>query len=247
MTTIIIIEKSGTIKERTVKSLTEDSIYKAAGFKTATDFKCHTVWNVDIADVSYSIELYGKTTGRAGQENKYEFPPPVDNTLFFGGCVIINRCKTTREFLNLRESEWMVIYNHLYGGFEDIEMSDDDDDEDDEDEFDSEDELPKTKNGYAKDGFVVDDDADDDDDDDDADDDDDEDDEDEDDSDNNDDDFEDKCKPVAKKGGGGGRSRVAISKTKKSTAAVVPIEPIQTAESIYLDCTTELTEEEYDD
>jgi hypothetical protein len=246
MTTIIIIDKSGTIKERTVKSLTEDSIYKAAGFKTATDFKCHNVWNIDIADVSYSIELYGKTSGRAGQENKYEFPPPVDNTLFFGGCVIINRCKTTREFLNLRESEWMVIYNHLYGGFEDIEMSDDDDDEDDEDEFDSEDELPKTKNGYAKDGFVVDDDADDDDDEDD-DDDDDEDDEDEDDSDNNDDDFEDKCKPVAKKSSGGGRSRVAISKTKKSTAAVVPIEPIQTAESIYLDCTTELTEEEYDD
>ena len=244
MTTIIIIEKSGTIKERTVKSLTGETIYKAAGFKTATDFKCHTVWNLDIANVSYSIELYGKTTGRAGQENKYEFPPPVDSKLFFGGCVIINRCKTTREIVSIRESEWTAIYNTLYGGFEDIEMSEDDED----DEYDSDDELPKTKNGYTKDGFIVDDDADAELEDD-AEVDEDEDDDSENDSDD-DDDFEDKSeiahKSAAVKKGGGGRSRVAISKIKKAVAAAIETHT-QTAESIYLDCTTELTEEEYEE
>jgi hypothetical protein len=231
-TTIIIIEKSGAIKERTVKTISEETIFKSAGFKTATDFKCHTTWNLEVANVSYSIELYGKTTGRAGQENKYELPPPLDNTLFFGNCVIINRCKTTQGFLNLKESEWTAIYNTLYGGFEDIEMSEDDDDDD---EYDSDDELPKTKNGYTKDGFVVDDDAEEDIEDEDA--------EDDDEDDSEDDESEEDTPPKSAKKKAN-KSRLALSNAKKM---VVIESPAQTAESIFLDCTTELAEEEYDE
>ena len=234
MTTIIIIEKSGAIKERVVKSVSEDTLFKTAGFKTATDFKCCTTWNLNIADVSYSIELYGKKTGRAGQENKYELPPPLDTTLFFGSCVLVHRCKTTGDFLNLTESEWNTIYSTLYGGFEDIEES-----EDDEDEYDSDDGLPKTKNGYSKDGFVVDDD----------------DDEDggeleDDEDDNTEDDTADESEEEFMKKSTKNvtvRSGRSKPKSKKSTAVSENITVGQTAESIYLDCTTELAMEDYDD
>ena len=236
MTTIIIIEKSGAIKERVVKSISEDTLYKSAGFKTDTDFKCCTIWELNVSGVSYSIELYGKKTGRAGQENKYELPPPLDTTLFFGSCVIVHRCKTTGNFLNITETEWNTIYSTLYGGFEDIEES-----EDDEDEYDSDDGLPKTKNGYSKDGFVVDDDEDEDDGEDDDEDDDTEDDT----ADESEEEFMKKSmKNVTVRSG---RSK---PKSKKSAAAATSAENNtvgQTAESIYLDCTTELAMEEYDD
>jgi len=56
--------------------------------------------------------------------------------------------------------EFEDIIEHLYGGFEDIDSNDDDEDnEDDEDSVD----LPKTKEGYVKDDFIVDSDEDEDD------------------------------------------------------------------------------------
>jgi hypothetical protein len=40
--------------------------------------------------LTHEIHLYGKKKGKAGDENKYEFPPPVDNILFFKSCLLIN-------------------------------------------------------------------------------------------------------------------------------------------------------------
>jgi hypothetical protein len=96
--------------------------------------------------------VYGKTDGRANQENKYEFPPPIDNTLFFGNCIILNRVGDIVS--DLTETEWTAIYDKLYGGFEDLNSEDDSESDDD-------DGLPRTKSGYVKDGFIVEDDDDD--------------------------------------------------------------------------------------
>ena len=149
---ILIIEKTGTVKETAIKSFDESELYKKAGFKTADGFKCHTTWDIEELDgASYSISVYGKTNGRANQENKYEFPPPIDNTLFFGSCVIIN--KQAEIPTSITSKEWDKIYDHLYGGFEDLGEEDSEEESDDED-----DDVIKTKAGYAKDGFVVDDD-----------------------------------------------------------------------------------------
>lgn len=47
-------------------------------------FVKQTTWaSVKINGVKYTVDLYGKTEGKANTENKYDFPPPVDNTLFF--------------------------------------------------------------------------------------------------------------------------------------------------------------------
>ena len=47
------------------------------------------------------------------------------------------------------DKEWLKLYEHLFGGFEDLG---------DEDSFSEEEDIPdelKTKHGYMKDGFVV--------------------------------------------------------------------------------------------
>ncbi len=144
----IVIEKSGSIKE--IKLKEEDEYYKKAGFKSSSDFAKQTTWKVNCNGKHMQIDLYGKTKGRAGQENKYEFPPPVDSVLYFGGCLLV------ADTGDLTKELWKSIYEHLYGGFEDLGDSEDDADED----FDEDDKLPKTKQGYAKNGFVVDDDDD---------------------------------------------------------------------------------------
>jgi len=147
---IVIIEKGGNVKELKIKNFNEDELYKKCGFKSPTDFKLHSVWkNVKINSTSYNIHIYGKLVGRANQENKYEFPPPIDNELFFGSCVLVNKVDNTPK--NLSSGEWNRIYDHLYGGFEDIG------DEDSEESEDKDENLPKTKSGYVKDDFIVDD------------------------------------------------------------------------------------------
>jgi hypothetical protein len=156
MPVVLVLDKSGSIKEVNIKNYDETELYKKAGFKTDTDFSRHTVWNVRTGGKEYSVSVYGKTDGRANQENKYDFPPPVDNTLFFGSCVLVNKDENNHA-IDLTEVEWDKIYEKLFGGFEDIG---------DEDSIESEDSIPdsvpRTKEGYVKDGFIVDDPEDDD-------------------------------------------------------------------------------------
>jgi hypothetical protein len=158
MPCILIIDKTGSIKELNVKTYAKEDLYKKAGFKTADNFERSTTWNVELPSGSkYNISVYGKKSGRAGQENKYDFPPPIDNTLFFGSCVLVNHSEQDDTPISLTKKEWKVIYEHLFGGFEDIVSNDSNDDESEEEEED--DTIPKTKTGYVKDGFVVDDNA----------------------------------------------------------------------------------------
>ena len=146
---IIIVDKPGTLKYLLVKDFKTDEIYKKCGFKKDTGFVLQHTWKLNHDDVNYSILVYAKEDGKANSENKYDFPPPIDNKLFFGKCAIL--CKVEDNYENLSLSLWKIVYEHLFGGFEDIG-----------DESDSSDELenvPKhklTKDGYLKDDFVVD-------------------------------------------------------------------------------------------
>lgn len=158
MTSIVIIDKGGTISSSKINENDLIHLYKKAGLKTNKDFQEQTFWKVELKNKKYGVHLFGKTDGRAGQENKYDFPPPVDNTLFFGKCVLV--MKDQQEHLvDLQETDWKVIYEQLFGGFEDIGDEDSDEEEEDDDE-----DMPKTKQGYVKDGFIVDDDEEEDDD-----------------------------------------------------------------------------------
>jgi len=215
------VEKNGTIKSTTVKTYVETELYKKAGYKTADGFEEQTSWTATIKGAKYTVKLFAKADGKANHENKYEFPPPVDSALFFGNCILVNVVDDIAH--DLSKSEWDQIYEFLYGGFEDI--GDDDSDteysESDDDEF-----IPRTKEGYIKDDFVVDDDAS-------------EEEESEDESD--DDDSSEKIvakksKPVATK------KKVAIKPTKNVVISTTP--PV--LENAYLDCTNELDFEDYE-
>lgn len=157
--TIIIVDKSGTLKTLTVKDYKEEELFKKGGFKKADGFIKHTDWSVKIDGQKYNIALYGKLDGKANMENKYDFPPPVDNKLFFGACVLVGSCrneKGEKVLTNLSLDLWDKIYEKLFGGFENLAVTAVEDEEE-EDELAH---IPKSKKtkkgGYLKDGFVVD-------------------------------------------------------------------------------------------
>ena len=145
MPTIVLVETNGNLKEVKLKTVSDEELTKKYSLKTSDAKHC---WTVTFGSICYDITLYAKTSGRAGQENKYEFPPPVDSELYFGKCVLVNSSGSG----NITVAEWGRIYENLYGGFDDIEADDSDEDEEDMDG------VALTKAGYMKDDFVVDDD-----------------------------------------------------------------------------------------
>lgn len=147
MPSILIVEKNGNIKSAIVKNYSDAELYRKAGLKTADNFIQQSSWSAEIENKKYTINLYGKTEGKSNQENKYEFPPPVDNVLFFGNCVLVN--VSNNIVVDLSIKEWTQIYEFLYGGFESIGSTDEDEEDDESTD------LPKTKEGYVKDGFIV--------------------------------------------------------------------------------------------
>ena len=155
MVKIIIIEKNGELKES--KFIAEkNELYKKCKFKKPDDFTLRHTWLNKKAKFSFKkVSLYARDKGKANTENKYDLPPPVDNILYFGTCALV---ATDDDDLNtdLTLEEWNKFYEHLFGGFENL----DDTAIEDENESDELDDIPdemKTKSGYLKDDFVVDD------------------------------------------------------------------------------------------
>lgn len=152
MKTLVIIEKNGTPTTKKVKSLKLDDLYKKCNFRSENSFgKQHT-----FKAKQYYLHVFGKTSGKATTENKFEFPPPIDTSLFFGNMAII---KTEKKEL-LEETvcdytieEWNKDYEYLMGGFENIGSDSENDYESDELEHYSQEQITKT--GYLKDGFIV--------------------------------------------------------------------------------------------
>lgn len=158
--TIVLVDKTGELKELNVKDYKEDELFKKCGFKKADGFLKQTEWNVKFNGQKYSIMMFGKEDGKANMENKYDFPPPVDKKLLFGCCVLVGQLRDdsgAKSLFNLTSVLWEKLYEKLFGGFEDLSATNDDDDEED-DELDLVTKSKKTKGtGYLKDGFVVDD------------------------------------------------------------------------------------------
>ena len=125
----VVVEKTGSLKEVSVKEITTEEMYKKCGFRKGDDFECRTTWeNVEVGNTKHTIQLWARSEGKANTENKYDFPPPVDTSLFFGNCALVQ--VKNEKYVNLSKDLWLKIYEVLFGGFEDI------DNEKDEDEID---------------------------------------------------------------------------------------------------------------
>jgi hypothetical protein len=179
-TSIVIISKSGSLSECVVETNTETTIgeltillSKKCGFRNPDGFSCYHTWRyrnkhrhpftiagnsiaTEIPKYIY-VDIWAKTDGRAGQENKYELPPPIDELLIFGNMALVARIDKENA-IHLTIELWNKIYESLFGGFEDL-ASTAAEDENEVDELDSVPACKKTSSGYLKDGFVVEDDS----------------------------------------------------------------------------------------
>jgi len=147
------IDKGSTMKDVTKKGLIKDTLFKYCGFKKAEGFEKRTTWDVTVEGNRHIIELWARDFGKSGTENKYDFPPPCDTSLYFGACALIKTSKDDNTLKDFTCDTWLKIYEKLFGGFEDLGNEDSDESEDELNNISSE---YKTKNGYLKDGFVVD-------------------------------------------------------------------------------------------
>jgi hypothetical protein len=152
---IVIVDKLGSLKTVKVKDFKEEDVYKKCGLKKPDGFAKRVEWSTKIDKVKYVVQVHASTDGVANNENKYDFPPPADNMLFFGSCAITCKMMPLGQYTNLTVQLWTKIWEKLFGGFEDLSLTCVADDA----EIDELDVIPaskKTKQGYLKDGFVVD-------------------------------------------------------------------------------------------
>jgi len=72
---------------------------------------------------SYTLFLFGYTSGKAGTENKHELPPPHDITLCFGDILLLASKDEAewRKPVPFRSTDYEVFYTKAFGGFEDLE------------------------------------------------------------------------------------------------------------------------------
>ena len=156
MVKVVLIDKNGTISTSNVNNINEETLYKKCNLRNDKDFSKRTEWSYKKNNNDYVIRLYAKDNGRANSENKYDLPPPVDETLYFGKLLLACYDKNNNTYVDFTKEEWEAKYEKLFGGFENL---------DEEDSYSEEEEIPEhlqTKEGYSKeDGFVVDDDSDD--------------------------------------------------------------------------------------
>jgi hypothetical protein len=157
--TIIIVDKGGSLKTLTVKDYKVEELYKKCGFKKAEGFDLQVEWPVKMDTKRYIIQMYGKIDGKANSENKYDFPPPIDNKLYFGSCALIGMIKDDVNNItnvNLTVELWEKIYEKLFGGFENLALTCNEDDEEEDELLNVPKNRKTKKGGYLKDGFVVD-------------------------------------------------------------------------------------------
>ena len=154
MPSIVIVEKTGELKVREYKSTDTDELYKKCNLKKPDGFDKVMEWGYSKkGDNPVTVELWARSDGQANQENKYDFPPPVDSELFFGSCALLSR-DSSMKIIDLTVEKWNKIYEHLFGGFE-THADNADEDEEDEDELENVPSSMKTKDGYLKDGFII--------------------------------------------------------------------------------------------
>ena len=81
MIKVIFVKKNGTLKNSSIKLDNLNNLYKKCLFSSGNNFESRNIWSLD-NDSFYTI--YSKNKGKAGSENKYELPPPIDSELYFG-------------------------------------------------------------------------------------------------------------------------------------------------------------------
>jgi DNA-directed RNA polymerase subunit M/transcription elongation factor TFIIS len=77
---------------------------------------------------SQHLFLFGYTTGKAGNENKHELPPPHDTTVCFGDILLLctKDSKSWTNPLPFKMSDYEAFYTKAFGGFENLDSDEED-------------------------------------------------------------------------------------------------------------------------
>jgi hypothetical protein len=152
MPRVVVIDAKGNLAEKSAVDLNVHNLCKAGGHVPNARFAKRATWLATADQEKVSISLYARDAGRAGNENKYELPPPLDTPLYYGKMVVTGTHDDAP--LDMSIALWTAVREKLFGGFEDLGSSSD---------ASSEEDIPAelaTKEGYMRDGFVVDDESD---------------------------------------------------------------------------------------
>lgn len=153
MVTIVLVEKTGELKTSKY-DVGKDELYKKCKFKKDENFELRHTWTAKKNKYSFAnVLLYSRNVGKANTENKYDFPPPVDNILYFGCCALVAH-DVDGTVVDLSVEDWENCYAYLFGGFENLADTAKEDEEE-EDELENIPAEMKTKTGYLKDDFIV--------------------------------------------------------------------------------------------
>ena len=143
--TMVLIDKSGTLKDIVVKVSEFHNLYKKAGFSTVENFAEQYLWEITTEKAKYAISLWGKKKGK-NAKNVYPFPPPLEENNEFCGNVVLMNYKGQQ---NLTVAEWTMIYDVLC---EQILQREDEEEEDYANDDDVEDEEGDEDEGEEDDG-----------------------------------------------------------------------------------------------
>ena len=92
--------------------------------------ECDFQWN------EKTISIYASSNGKAGNENQYDLPPPIDSQLYFGNVLAL--CHEDSKLTKLTHADFNQFYDDAMGGFESLG---DEDSYSEEEEPDSDDSI----------------------------------------------------------------------------------------------------------
>lgn len=110
--TFIIIDKNGILKEQNSRTLTKDCLYKKCGFRKSEGFEPIHTWTEEDTCKGHAVELWGKKTGKKGQENTYSFQFANDPKMYYGALALI-AVDCNNHVLDLSMNTWKDIQNTI--------------------------------------------------------------------------------------------------------------------------------------
>lgn len=153
---IIVVTRKGQLKEKSLE------LGNAENYEMAHEWKQKLTPSGKIIKVCVYVNQNEKESDE--NVNLFDFPPPLDTVLLYGRILLIAFTEEGNGYIgtDLDKATWKKFNRKLFGGFESLKRSMMMDEEE-EDELAVVPSHQKTREGYLKDGFVVDDDDDEDD------------------------------------------------------------------------------------
>jgi len=107
--------ESNTIEETLSTKLLPKSVKRTQGNGSLS---CRCEYPMD----DMTVSVYAWNDGEAGDENKHDLPPPIDNDLYFGNVYLLGHIGN--KMVDLTKSDYDSLINKYFEGFDDIGSED---------------------------------------------------------------------------------------------------------------------------